>query len=238
MVVETNEDGFTRSNIKAICATGKSSKKSSEADTHIGEKGFGFKSVFSIADEVKIQSGIWSFCFRHSKGEDGLGMVTPLDAQSEVLPTDVTTRLTLRYSDEANQDYSRLVDAAKEMPTTMIMFLQQLRNIHINIITSDGQRQRTTYAKEQNLLQSQCTLTRSRRDEHGVEEDKCKYLLFSKMQENLPTHERRKNRTSAKIELAFPVDPTTEQPKLSELGQHVFAYLPLLRLSQIQVSSS
>ena len=42
-IVETNEDGFTRANVEAICATGKSSKKTSALDNHIGEKGFGFK---------------------------------------------------------------------------------------------------------------------------------------------------------------------------------------------------
>jgi hypothetical protein len=238
MVVETNEDGFTRSNIEAICATGKSSKKALEADNHIGEKGFGFKSVFSIADEVKIQSGIWCFCFRHSRGEDGLGMVTPLDASSETLPACVTTRLTLRYSDEAKQEYSRLVDAAKELPDTMIMFLQQLRNIHINITAPDGQSQRMTYNKEYNLARTECSITRSRRGDQCVEDDECKYLLFSKKQCRLPAHERRMNRTEATIELAFPIDPTTQQPKLSQLGQHVFAFLPLQRLPQVQVSIS
>lgn len=58
LIVEINEDGFKRKNIEAICATGRSSKKATEDDDHIGEKGFGFKLVFSIADEVKIQSGL------------------------------------------------------------------------------------------------------------------------------------------------------------------------------------
>ncbi|KAF1351570.1 hypothetical protein EJ07DRAFT_159316 [Lizonia empirigonia] len=63
--IETNEDGFTRANVEAICATGKSSKKASATEDFTGEKGFGFKSVFSIAEEVRIQSGVWSFRFEH-----------------------------------------------------------------------------------------------------------------------------------------------------------------------------
>jgi hypothetical protein len=238
-VVETNEDGFMRSNVEAICATGKSSKKVLESDNHIGEKGFGFKSVFSVADHVKIQSGLWSFRFKHRRGEDGLGMVTPLDASPEVLPADVVTRLTLRYSKEAKQDYSRLVDAVNELPNTMIMFLQQLQTIHINITGLNGQRQRTTYTKKYSKSQKdqkQCTVTTSKHNGDGAEEDRCTYLLFSKVQDQLPAHELRKNRTKAKIEIAFPIDSTTQQPQLSERGQHVFAYLPLQRVPQIQVS--
>jgi hypothetical protein len=60
-VVETNEDGFSRANIEAICAMGEISKKASDTDDRIGEKGFGFKSVFSIADEVTVQSGYGLF---------------------------------------------------------------------------------------------------------------------------------------------------------------------------------
>lgn len=238
LIVETNELGFTRSNIEAICATGKSSKKVLGDDNHIGEKGFGFKSVFAIAEEVQIQSGLWAFCFNHSKGEDGLGMVTPLDASSEILPSDVTTRLTLRYSEEAKQDYSRLVDAAKELPDTMIMFLQELRNIHINITTSDGRSHRTTYNKEYNFTRTECFITRSLRADYRAEDKKIRYLLFSKKQRRLPAHEERKHRTKATIELAFPIDPTTQQPKLSQLGQYAFAFLPLQRLPQVQVSNS
>ena len=51
----------------------------------------------------------------------------------------------------------------------------------------------------------------------------------------MPWHERRQGRTEAKVELAFPFDSITQQPKLSEQGQHVFAFLPVQRLAQLQV---
>ena len=237
LIVETNEDGFSRANIEAICATGKSSKKGLETDNHIGEKGFGFKSVFSIADEVRIQSGLWSFYFVHRRGEDGLGMVTPLDASPESLPEGVTTRITLRYSEEAKQEYSRLVEAVKDLPDTMILFLQRLLTIHINITGPDTPCEKTTFTKSYNISRSQCTIAGSRQCNDSTESSKCTYFMFSQMRRNMPSHDRRKNRKEAKIELAFPIDPTTQQPKLSEMGQHVFAYLPLQRLSQIQVSA-
>lgn len=51
----------------------------------------------------------------------------------------------------------------------------------------------------------------------------------------MPFHERRQGRSQAEIELAFPVDSETRQPKLSETGQYVSAFLPIQRLAQLQV---
>jgi hypothetical protein len=58
LVVETNQDGFKRANIEAICATGKSSKKMTDTNDQNGEKGFDFKLVFSVAEEVQVQSSL------------------------------------------------------------------------------------------------------------------------------------------------------------------------------------
>lgn len=235
-VVETNEIGFKRENVEAICATGRSSKKASISDDHIGEKGFGFKSVFSIAEEVHIQSGWWSFCFRHRRGEDGLGMVTPLDAIPAVLPQGVKTRITLRYSQEAKQEYQRLIEAVEELPDTTILFLQRLREIHVNTVDESGRNEKRTFSKQYDTGRNTCTIQR-RRVSNGVTTDQdCKYHLFRNTVHNMPAHERRQGRTEAKIELAFPFDSTTRQPKLLAEGQYVFAFLPLQRLFHLQVS--
>jgi hypothetical protein len=231
LIIDTNEDGFTRANIEAICATGKSSKKATEADDHIGEKGFGFKSVFSIADEVQVQSGLWSFCFRHRKGEDGLGMVTPLDAVPDVLPADVTTRITLRYSEGAKQEYQRLLEAIQDLPDTTILFLNKLEAFHIELFGSDGQCERTSFIKRYNATRSLATICIN-----GTRSDELTFLLFRNMKQNMPSHERRPGQQNCNIELAFPIYADVCQPKLSNLGEHVFAFLPLQRLAQIPVS--
>lgn len=54
--VDINEDGFTLLDVLSLCATGQSSKKLDEEST--GEKGFGFKAVFGIADQIHVQSGL------------------------------------------------------------------------------------------------------------------------------------------------------------------------------------
>ncbi|UPX10550.1 uncharacterized protein EKO05_0001202 [Ascochyta rabiei] len=233
-IVETNEDGFTRANIEAICATGKSSKKASQNDDHIGEKGFGFKSVFSIAEEVHIQSGLWSFGFKHCKGQRGLGMVTPLDIPPEVLPGDVTTRITLRYSSQAKDQYERLTASVRHLPHTMIMFIQRIRTFHVAI--TDGQCERWSTSKEYDSSKSRCTITKVHRKSDAMDAKTWTFLLFSSIERYLPADERRKNRTEAKIELAFPIYlvEDKEEPEVLNMGQHVFAYLPLQRLSQMK----
>jgi HSP90 family molecular chaperone len=132
-VIETNEDGFNRKNVEAICATGKSSKKGSSSNEYTGEKGFGFKSVFSIADEVRIQSGLWSFRFEHDQGDDGLGMVTPLDATTDELPIDITTRIILRLTPKADQEYKKLLNAVLDVPDTTLFFLRKLSTVRMDL---------------------------------------------------------------------------------------------------------
>ena len=61
-----NEIGFTKDNVRAITAIGESTKKqllssNDRLNTEIGEKGVGFKSVFSVASNVEIRSNEFNF---------------------------------------------------------------------------------------------------------------------------------------------------------------------------------
>lgn len=67
-----NEIGFTKHNIRSITAIGESTKKQLKmlrADEHIeiGEKGIGFKAVFSVADSVEIHSNGFDFALSASR---------------------------------------------------------------------------------------------------------------------------------------------------------------------------
>lgn len=63
IVTAYNEVGFTRGNIRSITALGESTKNHliEQNVDKIGEKGVGFKSVFAVADSVKIHSGEYHF---------------------------------------------------------------------------------------------------------------------------------------------------------------------------------
>lgn len=57
-----NERGFSKANVRAITAIGESTKKQLQSGSfEIGEKGIGFKTVFSMANRVDIHSGGFDF---------------------------------------------------------------------------------------------------------------------------------------------------------------------------------
>jgi hypothetical protein len=238
IVVETNEDEFKTADIEAMCATGRNSKKAAASGDHTDQKRVGFKSVFSVADKVHVQSGLWSFSLQHGRGENDLGMTTLLNMPPDTLPVGVTTRITLRYSDKTKKEYSRLLEAVQNLPLSTVLFLQRLCTIHINITGLDGKCEKTSFnnTREYYLKPLRCTLTQTKEADGSKNTKRCTYLVFKTTKQNMPHHEYRRGRKEAKVELAFPIDPATQQPKLSDVGQNVFTYFPLQRLAQIQVS--
>lgn len=74
IIVANNEMGFLPKNVAAICQIGQSSK---QAGISIGQKGLGFKSVFSCSNNPKILSYPWKFEFRVQEGVDELQYITP-----------------------------------------------------------------------------------------------------------------------------------------------------------------
>ncbi|KAK2058584.1 hypothetical protein LY76DRAFT_635844, partial [Colletotrichum caudatum] len=102
IVVECNEDGFTRENVKAIRAVGESCKTGAQG--YIGEKGIGFKSIFMVAWKVHIQSEAFSFSFRHKKGDSGIGMVVPVWEE-----TDEVLELGLKISMDIHMDMRSII---------------------------------------------------------------------------------------------------------------------------------
>ena len=74
ILISNNEKGFSSKNIAAICQIGQSSKK---GGCSIGQKGLGFKSVFSCSDNPHIFSNPWNFCFKIEPGLDELQYITP-----------------------------------------------------------------------------------------------------------------------------------------------------------------
>ena len=76
LVVINNEVGFTSENVKAICSVGASSKSKKKIG-YIGEKGIGFKSVFTVSDAPEIHSNNFHFKFDRSVEGNLLGYVVP-----------------------------------------------------------------------------------------------------------------------------------------------------------------
>jgi len=58
IVIDSNEDAFSETNIKAICSISESAKTCKQG--YVGEKGIRFKSVFKVARKVLVQSESFS----------------------------------------------------------------------------------------------------------------------------------------------------------------------------------
>ncbi|KAK4173636.1 hypothetical protein QBC36DRAFT_53569 [Triangularia setosa] len=134
VVLECNEDGFTKANLRAICDIGKSSKTA--AQCYIGEKGIGFKSVFMAADRVHVQSGHFCFQFTHRKGDTGMGMITPIWEEAGLSVGDRCTRITLQLQHaKTPEDRERrnqvIHQQLNEIHDTILLFMKKIQEIEI-----------------------------------------------------------------------------------------------------------
>ena len=93
---------------------------------------------------VRIQSGFWSFYFEHHEGQDGLGMITPLEIPPESLPEGITTRITLTFIQEPANIFTQLVEEMEALPDTVTVFLQTIKELEFIVTKPDSQRVSTT----------------------------------------------------------------------------------------------
>lgn len=222
IVIDSNEDGFTESNVKAICSTGESTKTITQG--YIGEKGIGFKSVFKVACKVHIQSGPFSFFFEHRRNsdDDGLGMVTPINKPHRYLPHNVRTRITLTL---LNPDhFDQRVQELRQLPDTLLLFLKKLKVITQAIYFADGTTEVVKHTYGSDDIRRLEKLIKTVTSSDGSKETISLFHLTRRQLENLPTDEARKHTNKAEVVLAFPVNEDTE-PIIQQ--QHIFAYLPL-----------
>ncbi|KAL8763199.1 MAG: hypothetical protein Q9184_000916 [Pyrenodesmia sp. 2 TL-2023] len=232
IIVDSNEDGFSESNIKAICFVGNSTKKHSAG--YIGEKGIGFKSVFKVAQKVHIHSGPFSFAFSHTREEDddGLGMITPYYEDAKELPHGVRTRITLTLLDSTK--FEERAAEFHNVPDTFLMFLSQLKRLSIQLYRPKDAPTATEYSKvelEKNGLYTTYLAKTMRKGKEESTSEKKYYTMKSDLHK-LPFDEARKDKQgntidTATVILAFPVDEDDE-PVIEQ--QHTYAFLPLRRV--------
>lgn len=235
LIIDSNEDGFTFGNVKAICSTGQSSK-ADDADT-TGEKGFGFKSVFAIARRVHIQSGFWSFRFEHTRNQDGLGMITPIwtDPTPEPPPRDVGTRFRLIYSEDTEQFRQKIVSEFERLPETTIFALRSLRKLEIAFDNIANQAYTVCFERQGNFEMREIRIfTRVTGQTTRRRPSETKIRIFKSSITDLPSDENRPM-TTTKVVIGLQVDPTSGEPVVPARGQQVFAYLPIERITQLPV---
>lgn len=225
IIVDSNEDGFSSDNVRAICSTGESTKTGMQG--YIGEKGIGFKSVFKVAKKVHVQSEPFSFAFEHTKesDDDGLGMVTPMDEDFEDLPLGVQTRITLILKDFPMTPEQ--CDDLFNIPDTLLLFLGKLKRLQVSRHLPGIDNSSTTY---QYCFDSEKDLAMITKEVSCGSESRSTSSLFRVFKRDvsgLPSDDARSYTDRATVVLAFPVD-NAEEPVIQD--QHVFAFLPLRKV--------
>ncbi|KAL4734480.1 hypothetical protein BDV11DRAFT_174719 [Aspergillus similis] len=213
LTVDSNEDGFTEADVRAICSIHRSSKK--QVGGYIGHKGIGFKSVFKVAYKVCIQSGPFSFYFEHRRGDGGLAMITPYSQAPQELPSSTRTRITLWLLD--SDDFFTRARELEDIPDTLLLFLRKLRKLIIEIPTLKS---RVIYEREEDTTASLTTL----RKQSGGAEDKKFYYMQKQTLTDLPAHHSRLEQQEADLILAFPLDESSK-PVIEP--QCVYSFLPM-----------
>jgi len=243
-VFECNELGFSPANVKAICDIGASTKIRERNPrgfigtsctphprrlplltriyAYVGEKGIGFKSVFTVADKVHITSGPYSF---HFDKTTPLGMITPALGDFESpsgsgwTPESgwTTFQLHLAPSENGNDLSAQL----RDVRPTLLLFLRKLRALSISIpAVSPHKAINIEVRRTDDVGRDMVSLERIRDGEHTVE----RFVLVRHLAQTPVGEPSRENVKESEIVLAFPV---TEAREPVQRIQDVHAFLPL-----------
>lgn len=219
LIVDSNETGFTPKNITAISQVGQSTKIRKTG--FIGEKGIGFKSVFRVSRKVHIQSEPYSFAFTYDDGDNGLGMVTPLNEDYLEVPAGIQTRMILYLRDDEVAD--SVEKELRDLPNTLLLFLKKLKQLSVKIERDSSDKWHVIYAiKQTEGLNSEERVTITRLEDGVISLHN--FWVKKRMVHNMPDHSARKEINHAEVAVAFPLD-RDDEPIIE--NQWISAYLPM-----------
>ncbi|CAF4311132.1 unnamed protein product, partial [Rotaria sp. Silwood2] len=219
--IYNNEIGFQENNIQALCDIGKSTK-GKHKQGYIGQKGIGFKSVFTVCDRPEIYSNGYQICFDASNGS--IGYILPNWIQNENKDVEYSnwrTRicLPLKSENEMQKHKSRsLTESFNDIHPSLLLFLNRLRSITIhNRLTNSKQIYERIDISDTSIVEIRC--------EQIIE----KWFIIKK-QLNIP-EEIKANFDdvveATEIALAFPLHEVNNNGEIILTKQDVYAYLPL-----------
>jgi hypothetical protein len=222
--IDTNEIGFSKTDVEAICSIGRSSKPRSQLGVRrIGEKGIGFKSVFRVADSVFITSGYYSFMFTD---KEPLGRLAPVWATFPEKRRAGITSIFLQL--RPTLDLHILVQELESLDGRLLMFLQNLKEVVVKVF-ANYHRSKITLRRQDAV--SEYSGLPSRILEPDIFSP---YILFRFPVSKLPSDDKRKDSTKSEILLAFPSNyshvnsGSTQLRKVPFLETHkVYAFLPI-----------
>ena len=213
-VLVNNEVGFNERNVKALCSVGESSKANKAG--YIGEKGIGFKSVFTVSSAPEIHSNGFHFRFDRTDQGNLLGYVVPhwCEPSEEVNPAATTIILPAADGFEFSQETLDGLDAR------LLLFLAKVRKIVLH-----GDDETVAYHRLDNETSSCLSTSRERTGSKPQSEEShfVRIPVDFKM-ENVPD-EKRPDALTSQVVLAFPVD--AKGAASPDPSSQVFAFLPI-----------
>jgi len=209
LLVVNNEIGFQPEHVSALCAIGQTTKKDKRKG-YIGEKGIGFKSVFTVSNQPYIFSGGYQFKFQDIVDPElGFRFIVPTWVENyfdDVRPyTDKTCILLPLRKEKRKLVEEQLQQIAPET----ILFLKKIRGMQIKIKGKEASK----FLKHdlgKNLIDISST------------EGQCKYWYYDKEFDVPPEiyEEKRMDIDSRIVSIAFPL--TDSFP----VKETVYAFLP------------
>ncbi|KAG9256351.1 uncharacterized protein F5Z01DRAFT_618953 [Emericellopsis atlantica] len=231
VICECNEDGFTKSNLSAICNIGRSSKSGTQA--YIGEKGIGFKSVFKVAYKAVIHSGNLCFSFTHNKRDSGMGMISPQWEEGLAPGEQGRTRITLWLHEQDSKDIlASINEQLKVIHEEMLLFMRKIKRIVVRTYDDNDQPKDSSTYSRSNGIGRLVSTERLRREGEQETLTKKHFHLTTYTARGLPKSENREYNNEAlesesyatsEIVLAFPLDEKSV-PVLQ--NQWLFSFLP------------
>ena len=215
---DCNEIGFTFQQLDALARIGKSTKKTITGGRkgYIGEKGIGFKSVFKVADKVRIASGYYEFKLDRRQT---IGMMLPIPA---CFPSDDRveghTQVLLKIkSEDSHGQIKRELDGIEPQ---ILLFIRKLQQLDVSVDGRDREYRLQKQGSDDDFGGETNTIVSTR---GGITRE-TKYVIHRHTVKDLAPDSRRSGVDASEIVLAFAVnDNATPITK----PQHVFAFLPV-----------
>ncbi len=125
LVLVNNEVGFAEKHVRALCDVGKSSK--AKKSGYIGEKGIGFKSVFTVSSAPEIHSNGYHFRFDRTNEANLLGYVVPMWCGTIDETSDNATTIIL----PAKDGFKFSPETVEDLDSRLLLFLSKVRELRL-----------------------------------------------------------------------------------------------------------
>lgn len=223
LLISCNEVGFKRENVEALCCIGDSTKRVGDRTRgFIGEKGIGFKSVFKVADVVRIHSRAYSFALdRRAR----LGMITPYVDNSSWQVSQQDSFDTLMLLElKGSSEYRLISDELEKLEPQILLFLRKISKLQVDNLNRTALFEMTRTI-EDHTLDAKETARLTRKILTTGARASGKYIIV-RHQELLEQglDDRRSNIRETEVVLAFQIDSDC-QPVIK--SQRTYAYLPI-----------